>query len=49
MTWLVELLVQGFWEGAVEGAYRKWGLIGAAAALFGPFILIGSTLWIIFG
>lgn len=41
MTWLAEILVQGFWEGVVETAYRKWGLLGGAAALLGPFVVLG--------
>lgn len=49
MTWLAEIIVQGFWEGAVEVAYHKWGWIGGAVALLGPFVVGGVVLWIIFG
>lgn len=48
MTWLAEFIVQGFWEGAVEVAYRKWGWIGGAVALLGPFMIGGLLLLIIF-
>ena len=49
MAWLAELIIQSFWEGAVEIAYRKWGWVGGGTALFGPFILIGLILWLFFG
>ena len=52
MTWIAEIaevVVQGFWEGVVEAAYRKWGWIGGALALSGPFVIGGSILWIMFG
>ena len=49
MTWIAEIIVQGFWEGAVEVAYRKWGWVGGAVALLGPFAIAGLALWIIFG
>lgn len=49
MTWLAEILIQGFWDGVVELSYRKWGLLGGAAALLGPFIIGGLLLWLIFG
>jgi hypothetical protein len=49
MTWIAEIIVQGFWEGAVEVAYRKWGWIGGAVALIGPFVVGGLVLWIILG
>jgi len=48
MTWLAEIIVQGFWEGAVEIAYRKCGWIGGAAVLLGPIIIVGLVLWGIF-
>ena len=48
MTWIAEMIVQGFWEGAVEVAYHKWGWVGGAAALLGPFVVGGVALWIIF-
>ncbi|HKX22290.1 MAG TPA: hypothetical protein VJM81_03340, partial [Rhizorhapis sp.] len=49
MAWLAEMIVQGFWEGAVEAAYRKWGWVGGAVALLGPFVVGGLLLWIFFG
>ena len=45
MAWLVEIIVEGFWEGAVHTAYRKWGLLGGALALFSPFIAFGLLIW----
>jgi len=48
MTWLAEIIVQGFWEGAVEIAYRRWGWIGGAAVLLGPITIVGLVLWGIF-
>lgn len=48
MTWLAEIIVQGLWEGAVEVAYRRWGWIGGAVVLLGPFIIGGLVLWGIF-
>ena len=49
MAWLAELIIQGFWECAVETAYRKGGWIGGGIVLFGPFILAGLILWLLFG
>jgi hypothetical protein len=49
MAWIAEILIQGFWEGVVELSYRKWGWIGGAIALLGPFIVGGILLWVIFG
>lgn len=49
MTWIAEIIVQGFWEGAVEVSYHKWGWVGGAVALIGPFVVCGLILWIIFG
>jgi len=49
MTWIAEIIVQGFWEGAVEVAYHKWGWVGGAVTLLGPFVVGGAVLWIIFG
>ena len=48
MTWLAEISVQGFWEGAVEIAYRRRGWIGGVTVLLGPFIIGGLVLWGIF-
>ena len=47
MTWIAEIIVQGFWESAVEVAYHKWGWLGGAVALLGPFAIGGVALWII--
>jgi hypothetical protein len=49
MAWLAELLIQGLWEGIVEGAYRKWGLMGGAVALLGPFVVFGLLIWWVAG
>ncbi len=48
MTWLAEMIVQGFWERAVEIAYRKRERIGGAVALFGSFLFGGLVLWGVF-
>jgi hypothetical protein len=51
MTWIgevAEVVLQSFWEGAVEAAYRKWGWAAGALALFGPFVAAGLALWVIF-
>jgi hypothetical protein len=45
MTWLAEIIVQGFWESIVHAAYRKWGLSAGTVALFGPFIIFGLLIW----
>lgn len=47
MTWIAEIIIEGFWEGAVEVAYRKGGWAGGAAVLFGPFVVIGLALWVV--
>jgi hypothetical protein len=49
MTWIAEIVVQGFWEVTVEVAYRKWGCVGGAAALVGPFASAALALWMVFG
>lgn len=40
MAWLAEFVIQGFWEGLVEVAYRKWGWVGGAIVLLGPILLL---------
>lgn len=47
MTWIAEILIEGFWEGAVEVAYRKGGWVGGAVALLAPFVVIGLVLWLV--
>lgn len=49
MTWLVEIIVEGFWQGAVEAANRKWGWLAAVAVLFSPFAIGGLLLWMVLG
>ncbi|WP_420139064.1 hypothetical protein [Sphingomonas sp.] len=45
MAWLVEIIVEGFWDGAVHAAHRKWGLLGGALALLSPFLFFGLLIW----
>lgn len=47
MGWLAELILQGFWEGAVEVAYRKWGWLGGGVAFLFPPILIVLMIWVL--
>ena len=47
MTWLAEIIVEGFWQGAVETAYRKWGFLAAVAVLFSPFVVGGLLLYLV--
>lgn len=45
MGWLAEIIVEGFWHGVVEASHRKWGLLGGAVALLGPFVVLGLLAW----
>lgn len=47
MAWLGEMIAQWIWEGAVEVAYRKWGWVGGAITLVGPFIILGLVIWLL--
>jgi hypothetical protein len=47
MGWLAEFMIQGFWEGLVEVAYRKWGWPGGMVALAAPFLLIGLIIAVV--
>jgi hypothetical protein len=49
VAWLAEIVIEGFWEGAVESAYRRWGFLAGAAALFAPFLVLGLTIWVLAG
>lgn len=47
MGWIAEFIIQGFWEGAVEVAYRKWGWTGGIIAFLAPFAIGAFILWLI--
>nr|WP_267495227.1 hypothetical protein [Sphingomonas sp. PL-96] len=42
-------MIEGFWEGAVEAAYRRWGFLAGAAALFAPFLVLGLLTCVLAG
>lgn len=47
MGWIAEFIIQGFWEGAVEAAYRKWGWLGGLTAFFLPIVIIAFAVWLL--
>ena len=47
MGWIAEFIIQGFWEGAVEVAYRKWGWLGGIIAFFLPIISVIFAVWLL--
>jgi hypothetical protein len=42
-------MIEGFWEGAVQSAYRRWGFLTGAAALLAPLLVFGLLLWVLAG
>ncbi|WP_233503388.1 hypothetical protein [Sphingomonas psychrotolerans] len=47
MGWIAEFVIQGFWEGIVELAYRKWGWFGGIIAFLSPFVAVASVVWLL--
>ena len=47
MGWIAEWIIQGFWEGAVEVAYRRWGWFGGIAAFLLPIMLVALAVWLL--
>ncbi|MDT8758637.1 hypothetical protein MZO42_08000 [Sphingomonas psychrotolerans] len=47
MGWIAEFVVQEFWEGAVELAYRKWGWFGGIVAFLLPILAIVFVVWLL--
>lgn len=47
MGWIAEFVVQGFWEGVVELAYRKWGWVGGIIAFLLPIAAVVLLVWLL--
>jgi len=47
MSWIAEWIIQGFWDGVVEVAYRKGGWLSAAIVLIVPPAIVILIVWLI--
>ena len=47
MGWVLEIVVQGIWEGAMMRAYKGYGWLGAIAAVTLPFSLVMLGAWLL--
>lgn len=47
MGWIAEFVVQGFWQGVVELAYRKWGWFGGIIAFLLPIAALVLGVWLL--
>lgn len=43
----IEIVLQFFWEGGVEFAYRRWGWPGAIAAIVAPIAIVVGMIAIV--
>ena len=48
MGWIIETAIDWIWTDLIWAAYNRYGLIAAATVVFGPLIMIGSLLALIF-
>lgn len=48
MSWIVELILQGIWEGIAKAAYREAGWLGVVAALIVPLAIFIFLVWAAF-
>lgn len=45
MSWVAEIIIQVFWEGAIEAGYRKWGWLGGIIAFVSPIAFGIAFVW----